>query len=392
MKLHPILLFLCWIFPLHFFGQSTILGKVYDEKSKQPVEYASVYIDGSTNGCMSDATGNFRLNKVQFPCALVVSHLSYTTQSIYLKDNIVSPLNILMSAREIKIQEINVTDKNLREGNMNSFRTQFLGTDIWGRYATIENEEGIRFSKDYRSVQSKIHNKILPSFIQNEGIEIEWSEDSSLVSYKRPINLKVSSPQSLKVNLPLLGYTYYYDLVEFVWQYQSDFNSDICFSLGYIYFKEQPLASKRDSIRIRDNRIKCYYNSAQHFRKSLYEKRLAQNGYKVYGMIRDELTGKEKLKEVDLVSCIEIEGNTARIIGLEGIKLNILYYKNFKGLPVDLTLRKGISPTRSEVIFTSDTCMIRDNGTVPDNSIVFGPEIGLKKFGAILPDNFLPSE
>jgi len=390
MKLQPILLFLLLIFPLHFYGQSKISGTVIDAQSKQPVEFASVYIDGSTNGTMSDASGNFHLDKLQFPCTLVVSHLSYNSKSIGLKSGSDLPFKLLIVAREIKIEEVNITDINLRAWNLGTFKREFLGIDVWGQNATIENEDVIHFTRDYVPGQSKIYNKILPNYIKHNGIEIEWSDDSTVVTYKIPNNLKATSSQPLKINLPLLGYIYYYDLVEFVLQYQPDLKSDLCFNLGYSYFQEQPFGTKRDSIRIQKNRVKNYYNSAQHFRKSLYENRLAQNGYKIYVSIMDESKGKEKLKEVDLESSVQKEGNLAKIIGLQGIKLSILYYDNSNKLPVDLTQNKGTSPIRSTVIFISDTCIIRDNGSVPDNSIVFGPEIGLKKFGSLLPDNYSP--
>jgi hypothetical protein len=390
MKLHLIVLIVLVLLPFHFYGQSKISGTVYDEKSKQPIEFASVYIDGSTNGTMSDASGSFHLDKVRLPCTLVVSHLTYYTKSTLLKDSIPSPLNIFLGAREIKIQEVKVTDKNLREQNLQNFRTQFLGTDVWGEYAKIDNEEVLQFTKDYERVGRAIYNKILPEYIKTHD-SIVWSADSTYVTYNAPYNLKATAIQPLKINLPLLGYTFNYDLVDFIWQYKSGINSDFCFNLGYSYFQQQPYHSKRDSIRIQNNRVKNYYNSAQHFRKSLYEKKLAQNGYKVYGKIQNDSKGK--LTEVDLESCMKIEGNIGRLIGLKGIKLYIEYFKNLKGLPVDLSRKsRGISKIESVVLFINDTCIIRNTGSVPDNSIVFGPEIGLKKFGSLLPEDYVPAK
>ncbi|HAH25192.1 MAG TPA: hypothetical protein DCL77_15780 [Prolixibacteraceae bacterium] len=282
-------------------------------------------------------------------------------------------------------------DKNLRDYNLENFRTQFLGTDVWGKYAQIENEEVLQFTRDYKMAGRQIYNKILPNYIKLKCDSIVWSEDSTSISFKEPYNLKASASQPLKINLPLLGYTFYYDLVDFVWQYQSDFNADICFNLGYSHFQQQPYQSKRDSIRIQNNRVKNYYNSAQHFRKSLYEKKLPQNGYKVYGKIRNDLKGK--LTEVDLESCMKTEGNIAKIIGIKGVKLYIEYFENLKGLPVDLTQkRRGIKKIESVVYFINDTCRIWNTGSVPDNSIVFGPEIGLKKFGSLLPEDYVPTK
>lgn len=393
MKLHSIVLFILALLPFHFYGQSKIWGTVYDEKTKQPIEFASVYIDGSTNGTMSDASGNFQLEKIKLPCTLVVSHLTYNAQSTFLKDSIKSPLSLFLTVREIKIQEVDVRDKNLREKNLKLFRTQFLGTDVWGKYANIENEEVIQFTKDYKTVQAKVFNQKLPNYVKEEGNNIVWLTESNSVTYDAPYNLKANASQPLIINLPLLGYTYYYDLVKFVWQFQSSYNADICFNLGYCHFQEQPYQSKRDSIRIHNNRVKSYYNSAQHFRKSLYEKRLAQNGYKVYGMIRNASTGKEEFKEVDLESCVEVKGKTANVTGLKGVKLSIKYFRDINGLPVDLTQKKrGISSSKSVVFFINDSCIIRDNGSVPDNSIVFGLAIGSKKLGSLLPEDYVPAK
>lgn len=391
MNFLQITLLLFVLLPIQIFSQSKIVGTVHDEKSKQPIEFASIYINGTTLGTMSDASGSFHLGKIQFPCTLVVSHLGYDTKSIYLKEAVVSPLIILINPKEIIIQGVSVVDNNLRARNLDIFRSQFLGEDVWGRYATIENEDAIQFSKDYQTKQSKIYNKILPNSIKYNAFEVEWSEDSTLVTYKIGINLKASASEPLKINLPLLGYTLHFDLFKFIWQYQQEFGSDLCSILGYSYFEPLTPDSKRDSIRIQNNREKNYYNSAQHFCKSLYEKRLLQNGYKVFGTIIDETTGKENLKEVDMESCLQIKGNYAEIIGLQNRKLQIRYFKNGHGIPVDLTQKNRINGIKSVIVFLNDTCIIRDNGTVTDNSIVFGPVIGSKKIGSILPENYMPT-
>lgn len=392
MKPHQIMLIICWIVPFQFFGQATIDGKVFDEKTNQPVPFASVYIDGSTNGCLTDSVGKFHLGKIRFPCTLIVSHLTYVTHSTLLKDRGALPLRIVLSAKDIKLKEVDVKDKNLRARNLYNFKTQFLGEDVWAVNATIENEQAIHFSKDYKTEQAKIYNKIVPNFISLRANNIEWSEDSTLVTYQIDKNLKATSSEPLIINLPLLGYQCSYDMLEFVWQYQQGQNLDYCFNLGYSFFKQLPYQSKRDSIRIQNNRLKNYYNSAQHFRKSLYEKRLAQNGYKVFGTIKNELTGKEEMIEVDLESCLQMKDNCAQVIGLQGVKLKILYYATIKGTPVDLTQRRGMIPIDSEMILISDTCTIWDNGSVSENSIVFGPAIGAKKFGSLLPEDYFPTE
>lgn len=374
------------------FGQSKIFGKITDKETKQAVDFASIYINGSTMGTISDSLGNFMLRNVKFPCTVVISHLAYHLKSYNLKDSVDSPLSLTVNPRKITIDEVNVSDKNMREANLSIFRNQFLGTDVWGRYANIENEDVIQFKKEYKTEQSVIYNKILPNFIKYNAKDLEWSEDSTLITYKTGQVLYATSSQPLKINLPLLGYTLFFDLLEFSFQYQSDLKSELITTLGYFYFRQQIQDSKRDSIRVQKNRSKDYYNSAQHFCRSLYEKKLAQNGYLIYGSFKDEKTGNIRFKEVDLESCVEVHENYAEIIGLENRKLIILYFNNLKRMPKDPDKKLPVNGIQSEVLFLKDTCIIRNTGTIPDNSIVFGSAIGEKKIGSVLPDEYVPTE
>lgn len=387
------ILLLCLLtFPIQMFGQSKIFGKITDKETKQAVDFASIYINGSTNGTISDSLGNFMLRTVKFPCTVVISHLAYHLKSYNLKDSVDSPLSLTVNPRKITIDEVNVSDKNMREANLSIFRNQFLGTDVWGRYANIENEDAIQFKKEYKTEQSVIYNKILPNFIQYNAKDLEWSEDSTLITYKTGQVLYATSSQPLKINLPLLGYTLFFDLLEFSFQYQSDLKSELITTLGYFYFRQQIQDSKRDSIRVQKNRSKDYYNSAQHFCRSLYEKKLAQNGYLIYGSFKDEKTGNIRFKEVDLESCVEVHENYAEIIGLENRKLIILYFNNLKRMPKDPDKKLPVNGIQSEVLFLKDTCIIRNTGIIPNNSIVFGSAIGEKKIGSVLPDEYVPTE
>ncbi|MGE5393695.1 MAG: carboxypeptidase-like regulatory domain-containing protein [Candidatus Saccharibacteria bacterium] len=414
MKILTATLLLLVLLPLHLFCQSRISGTVTDKQSKQPVDYASVYINGTTNGTLTDSLGNFHLDNVRFPCTLVISHLSYKTQSLNL-EYLTSSLNIPMKLKVNEISGVSVQDRNLREQNMRIFKQQFLGTDTWGKYAIIENEEAIQFSRDYITRQSAVVNKKLDYEMRSDP-ELQWSADSSMVTYSVPANLKAISLQPLKIRLPLLGYTLYYDLVGFMWKYENHYNGDLSAMIGYSFFVPTPFKSKRDSIRILKNREKCYYNSPQHFCKSLYENKLAQNGYlllehneqyltndrtasKFYfsdeasTISKNSLPDYKKLKQIKRISLydnIHLQDDHALVTGLKGRRYGICYYSTPKGQPKDLTLFKGSGGTKSAVIFMQDTCLIRNDGTVPDNSIVFGLTLGSKKVGSMLPEDYQP--
>lgn len=100
---------------------------------------------------------------------------------------------------------------------------------------------------------------------------------------------------------------------------------------------------------------------------------------------------KSKEKKIACLSeNIHIQGDYALVTGLKDQKFDICYYSTSKGQPKDLTLFKGSGGTKSFIIFLKDTCLIRNDGIVPDNSIAFGLAIGAKKVGAILPEDYKP--
>lgn len=344
------------LLPLQFLAQSAITGTIREKDSNEPIEFAMVYVDGSTMGTLSDSLGNFHLKNIHFPCTLVVSHLSYITQTVNLNDSLTTTVDFLVEFKINNLDQVSVQDKNLREENLQLFREKFLGDNVWGKYATIENEDAIQFSKEYLTTETTA--------------------------------LRANSTQPLKIELPLLGYTVYLDLIEFKWQPLSDFNQEICTIKGYSYFLEHAYDSKRDSIRINKNRDKNYYNSAHHFCRSLFQNKLHENGYKLYEI--NENLVLSNFKELDPEKYIHGKGKYAEVTELDSKKLFLSYHDDRHGKPRNLNKHKAVYPTESQIIFKEDTCIIRDNGTIPGNTIVFGPPIGSKKVGSLLPDDYQP--
>lgn len=60
----------------------SISGKVTDKNSQEPVIGASVLIEGTTNGTITDVDGNFMLSNVPSKGNLVVSYIGYATQKL----------------------------------------------------------------------------------------------------------------------------------------------------------------------------------------------------------------------------------------------------------------------------------------------------------------------
>lgn len=60
----------------------SITGKVIDKNTQEPVIGASVLIEGTSNGTITDLDGNFALSNVSSKGTLVVSYIGYSTQKL----------------------------------------------------------------------------------------------------------------------------------------------------------------------------------------------------------------------------------------------------------------------------------------------------------------------
>lgn len=383
MRLPSLLGFILLLSPLISKSQNYIAGKIFDTQTNNPIEYATVYINGTTIGTISNSEGYFKLEHVKPPCTLVISHIGYETFSSYLRNTDYPELEFILNPKDVFIHEIFISDRNLRKENLEIFRADFLGTDVWGKYATIENEDAIYFTKEYERREIEAEDRQIPFFLLDNKHEIEWSDDSTIIYYPKLINIKVSAREPLLVNLPLLGYKLYVDLISFNHEFITKIKPERCSYLGYFYFKPVQPESKRDSIRIMKNRSKVYFNSPQHFFRALFANQLHENGYSFNEIMIDRST-----TSVNFDSLIIRENDDAAIIGAENKKYLISYFSNYRGKPINLTEKKGFEPSTSTLLFMSDTCKFRKDGTLPETTMLLGGALGIKKVGAMLPDDY----
>ena len=65
--------------------QVTVAGKVVDENSRQPIEFASILMKESGRWAITDSNGNFSIKGVSTgKTTMVIQCLGYATQTLYL--------------------------------------------------------------------------------------------------------------------------------------------------------------------------------------------------------------------------------------------------------------------------------------------------------------------
>ncbi len=106
-------------------SQNKITGIVTNSKSGAPIEFATVYIDGTTKGTYTDDKGRFSLENLQLPSTLVVNYMRYKTNIINLEKNQTLSLSVKLDESEFEIEEIIVEGKNYREKTFNCLKSIF---------------------------------------------------------------------------------------------------------------------------------------------------------------------------------------------------------------------------------------------------------------------------
>src|ERR1035437_6128373 len=172
-------------------AQNTISGTVVSHQKF--IEYASVYIDGTSKGTMTDSNGHFTIKNLNFPCRMVVSCVGYELKSIQLSNATEEDLNIELREQVKQLSEISVDGKNRRQKNLELLKSTFIGDDKWGQHAKLAQEDGLLFEN---------HSDTIPVISNFKDAE-----------YIHTFNVKTKS--ALAVKLPLLGYDAAVDIVSF---------------------------------------------------------------------------------------------------------------------------------------------------------------------------------
>ncbi|HTH31549.1 MAG TPA: TonB-dependent receptor plug domain-containing protein, partial [Lacibacter sp.] len=103
-----VLLFL----PIFTMAQKVITGTVKDDKTKQPLQGASVVVKGGTGGTTTNASGDFSLSVPAQAKTIIISYVGYESRDIAIGNN-VTGLEILLMATEQLTDIVVVGSRNL---------------------------------------------------------------------------------------------------------------------------------------------------------------------------------------------------------------------------------------------------------------------------------------
>jgi hypothetical protein len=220
-----------------------IRGTVLDKSTNIKINFASIYINGTSIGTNSDQNGSFELDLTKYgSLPLTISALGY--YSVTLTDfTAEKPLEVYLIPKTFELKEVVIVAKSLikeRKANLKLFRNQFLGTSANGQKCVIMNENDITFNY-----------------------------------YSSRDTLKAFASKPIIIYNNALGYkiTYYLDKFEYYRKSKSFLYK------GSAFFTED-MANEMTQKKFFDKRRKsAYLGSRSHFFRSLWANSLKSNGF-----------------------------------------------------------------------------------------------------------------
>lgn len=109
----PLLLFLCFFSQaVPALSQPVIRGIVTDRETGEPLPSATVQIEGTYSGTITNQDGRFAIAAERFPVPLLIRYLGYEAERVKVEDVDEQPVLIPLSPSVTRLEEVVVTDRN----------------------------------------------------------------------------------------------------------------------------------------------------------------------------------------------------------------------------------------------------------------------------------------
>jgi len=327
-----------------------IKGRVTDAVTGKPIENASVYLDGTSQGTTSDSEGNFMLNNnLQTKAPLVVSYLGYQSQTI--KNYEQTNLNLALKRKVMVLNEVTIsTDQIRRARALRIFMNEFIGAN--NNDCAISNPDDIYFKYD-----------------------------------KKQELLTADAEKPLVITNKVLGYKITFFLASFSrtplkTQYKGNY-----------FFTEDTAGLKPAAIqKIIKARDDAYFGSRMHFIRALWANELDRNYFSIYKTPRKEdiYYGVEyRLDEANRVNynyVVKAEDGQKFIMLAKDADPN---NRKFSANEVYVTYRKG-SPAFM-IQDDANAGVIIDKNGFYDIGLEWKKNLAAYRVNRLLPFEFVPS-
>jgi hypothetical protein len=249
MKIYALLVFLL-LCSSEIFAQTTftLSGTILNENS-EPIEAATVFIDGSKKITKTDASGKYTfVGLASGGYNIVVNMIGYGSikQDVLISDKSAN-FNIKLVAKEQTLNEVVIVGDNKRFKYLNTFKKYFLG----------ESENALGCS---------ITNPDILNFALNGKILTAYTDDFLIIENS------------------ILGYRVKYLLKDFQF---NEYLETTRYNGQCIFEEMQGSVTAKEDWR--KNRRIAYFGSLMHYLRSLYSGTAQEEGFLTYKVVNDRL-------------------------------------------------------------------------------------------------------
>lgn len=354
-----LLMGILFLAPATFAQYFTITGTVSNAATGESLKNASVYAQNSTFGTVTDESGNYRLALPYGGYDLVFSFTDKQTESIRVttQDNN-KKFDIMLKDKLKEMEAVAVVSssevKDGWEKYGGFFAENFIGRSVHSFNTNITNPEVLKF------YYSKRRNK-----------------------------LKVLASEPLQIINKDLGYHIKYELDSFVY----DYGTKDCIYTGFPFFTAVQATDSTDSARLARNRDDAFYGSSLHFMRSLYNRRVLQDGFEVSFlegdkqiMLKDSIYGPIHYTRNDSTNTVTISPSKL-VLGI--------VYNDAKPEQPYIKLHPN-EPTKFQFSFIhllQPSITIEQNGYFFDQAdVTFNGYWNWDKIAEMLPYDYVPTE
>ena len=329
----------------------TITGHVYNIADGQPMEAASVYLDGTTFATVTNAEGFFSITTPQkYSANLVVTYVGYETFRVDDPYKTGKALHIELVPSTVSLDEVVITPGAKafsRKQMLRAFKEQFLGTSTAGKSCKILNEADIRLYYDV-AANTLVASADKPLVIQNKKLQYDLTYD--LMAFEAQYKVKTLDQNYIKSSV----------------------------FAGTTMFRDTSKKGSADK-----KRREAYSGSVPHFMKTIannsWEKskfKLYQGNFPVSPASALTITDTLGQKKVMLTQSAKdkLDADKGLNMGQPQYRLNLLDGKQ----------------ENSFFYFNRDAFYIDSNGMFsPIDALLFGGYLGSLKAGDMLPADYI---
>lgn len=144
-----ILTFCLIAFPLLVSSQSTISGTVTDSETGEPIFNATIFLENTTKGTVSDPDGKFEIEGIfgEFP-NLVISHIGYYSKTLSIKGRKTVNFKLKPNVKQLQTVEIEQNKDRKWQRLFARFEDAFIGHTANSEKVEVMNPWVMEFEKE----------------------------------------------------------------------------------------------------------------------------------------------------------------------------------------------------------------------------------------------------